>query len=258
MAVTRAVTRLADNERQERLTLLGIPVEIRRVIYNHLFDGLILIVLDQMKAKKESGWCFSRQPVGVTDVCTHYRDMTRKEKQESHPRILMICHKIRNEALPVLSASLTLHCEHWKSIVLNTQVPSYYLKNVTMMIQEKFGWGAWSTYMARLPSLETLQIGSEGHEMSISTYSLDKYDYEDKKSVLAGKYDGKLLHEAFCFLAAKARADFQTQLPPFQLQILIRKSLAYRIEGILDIPDSFSRKYEALVRSSGSRNGIDG
>ena len=258
LTVTGSATGMAEDKRQECLTQFRISNEIRRVIYKHLFDGLTLIVIDQIKKQKEPGWCFSRQPVGTTDVCTHYRDMTSKEKQDSHPHILMTCHKIRDEALPVLSASLTLHCNYGKAVALNTQVPSYYLKRITIMIQENFDWGAWSRYKARLPSLETLQIGSEGHEMSISTHSSDDYDYGDKKSVLAGDHDTKLLHEASGFLVVNARMDFRNHLPPFQLKILIRKSLAYRVEGIPDTPDSFSRNYEALVSDYRSCNGTDG
>ena len=221
----------ATREAKTRSTLLTIPVEVRHLIYRHLFHKLALKI-----SSPHWEWNFrsykSAFILHEEDSESPFIDI--KTEKDVTPFILGTCHQIRNEALPILSSNLTLYLDNWKITQQITPhitlIPSYYLQNIKKVVNEDVRARiSWTSYKFALLSLELLQVGTRDNELDLS---FSKYEYlsGDEAEVLEGKHDESVLKMIRINRYLTSSSDLQEK-PPFQIQFLIKVQLRGKTDG---------------------------
>ena len=241
MTVTRAATKLAKTGS----TLLTIPVEVRQIIYRHLFHGVALRFSDSFYEDR-FGKCAAAFVPYDEDSEYSFDDM--ESDKDAVPFILRTSHQIRNEALPIFSSELTLCLSCWSLTRLTNLIPRYYLQNtknaINAVVKRKSDF--WAYYKATLPSLENLQVGVKNDEVLLSTEP-GGYSYGDEADVLEGNHDEHVLQVIKNKMSETYGIDFNSPPPPFQLQIMVRLVLHWRdYRGPLRTPtlaSSLRRRY---------------
>ena len=116
------------------------------MIYRHVFHELLIVVYNLEESDHDFGWAFRTkaneafQQIFWADG-RPFRGLNARElkqmgqERESNSSILMTCHQVRNEAIPILSAALTLYNDSSAKITsLDALVPSCYLRNIKRAI----------------------------------------------------------------------------------------------------------------------------
>ena len=126
-------------------TLLGIPIELRLRIYNHLFKGAEIKI------------CAYKFATSLKDV-PHIQ--TKTEEHLSLPnQIISTCRQLRTESIPVLFKSIKPTCREQDLASLNKHVGGMYSDKIEIaVLQEGFFGYHGRTIVEKFPALPALKL----------------------------------------------------------------------------------------------------
>ena len=131
----RAKSANSTSSNDELPPLLRIQAKIRQVIYEHVFDGPLLLLADSTDLRCQTSNFFQVLYGGGYKASMPFPEEDKIFTQGRFPGLLETCHQLRDEALPVFSgrlavASLPIRSRSTKSSTALGRIPAHYVQSV--------------------------------------------------------------------------------------------------------------------------------